>query len=57
MMLLFTLYSSEFLLGDIGRPGNKGSKGLLGLLGIRGENGEKGGWLDKEILTFLFDNT
>lgn len=57
MMVLFTFYFSDFLLGDTGRPGNKGSKGLLGLPGSRGENGERGGWQEEEIITFLFYNT
>lgn len=49
MMVLFTVYFPDFLLGDIGRPGNKGSRGLLGLPGTRGGNGEKGGWPEEEI--------
>lgn len=57
MMVLFTLWFSDFLLGDIGRPGNKGSKGLLGLPGTKGENGENGGWQEDKIITFLFYST
>lgn len=57
MMVLFTLYFSDYLLGDIRPQGKKGSKGLLGLPGKRGENGEKGGWQEEKIITFLVYNT
>lgn len=57
MIVLFTWYFLDFLLGHIGRQGNKGSKGLLGPPGTRGEIGEKGGWQEEEITTYLLYNT